>query len=67
MVGQRPTTDLLNIAEFGCCEENQSCSGGYPDMICSLGRMILLACKYGRMQDWAGGPKWWAKGQPLLF
>ena len=32
-VGRRPTTDLSNSAEFGCSEENQSCSGGYPDAI----------------------------------
>ena len=27
----RSTTDLLNSAEFGCSEENESCSGGYPE------------------------------------
>ena len=32
-VGQRPNTDLLNSAEFGCSEENKSCSGGYPEVI----------------------------------
>ena len=31
MVGQRPITAPLNSAEFGCSEENLSCSGGYPE------------------------------------
>ncbi len=30
--------------EFGCCEENQSCSGGYPELIYSH----ALACTHGR-------------------
>ena len=36
VLGQRPTTDLLNSAEFGCGEENQSCSGGYPQLIYAI-------------------------------
>ena len=32
-MGRRPNTDLLNSAEFGCSEENKSCSGGYPELI----------------------------------
>ena len=36
MVGRRPTTDLLNIAKFGCSDENDSCSGGYPELIYSV-------------------------------
>ena len=35
MVDQRPTTDLLNSEEFGCSEENLSCSGGYAELIYS--------------------------------
>ena len=33
----QPTTDLLNSAEFGCSEENERCSGGYPELIYSAG------------------------------
>ena len=37
----RTTTDLLNSAEFGCSEENESCSGGFPELIYSVrGRWI---------------------------
>ena len=32
-MGRRPTTDLPNGAEFGCSEENESCLGGYPEVI----------------------------------
>ena len=33
----RPTTDLPNSAEFGCSEQNESCSKGYPELIHSDG------------------------------
>ena len=33
-------------AEFGCREENQSCSEGYPELIYSF--MDVLACTHGR-------------------
>ena len=54
-VGQRPTTDLLN-SEFGCSEENESCSGGYPELIYAFGHGGI-------------GPKaqWWAEGPLLIF
>ena len=45
VVGQRPTTNLLNRAEFGCSEENESCSGGYPELIYSV--MHVLVCTHG--------------------
>ena len=32
-------------AEFGCLEENQSCSGGYPELIYSF--MDVLVCTHG--------------------
>ena len=38
----RTTTDLLNRTEFDCSEENQSCSGGYPDLIFSVGGCTCL-------------------------
>ena len=41
MVGRRPTTDLPNGAELGCSEENESGSGGYPDVIYSVGGMKI--------------------------
>ncbi len=43
---QRLTTDLLNKAEFGWCEENQSCSGGYPELIFAV----------WSWWEWAKGP-----------
>ena len=36
-MGQSTTTDHLNSAEFVCSEENESCSGGYPELIHSVG------------------------------
>ena len=40
-MGRRPTTDLTNIAELGCSEENESDSGGYPEVIYSVGGMNI--------------------------
>ena len=45
MVGQRSTTALLSSAEFGCSEENQSCSGGYPELINSVGVFMSFHLK----------------------
>ena len=45
MVGRRPTTYLLNSAEFLCSEENESFSEWYSELIYSDG---------GGM-DWVGG------------
>ena len=45
VVGRRPTTDLPNGAELGCSEENESGSGGYPEVIYSV----------GGDENWAGG------------
>ena len=45
-LGRRPTTDLLNSAEFGCSEENQSYSGGYPELIYIV--MHVLAGTHSR-------------------
>ena len=39
----QPTTDLLNSADFGWSEENQSWSGGYPELIYSVCGMHVLA------------------------
>ena len=39
--GRRPTTDLPNGAELGCSEENESCSGGYPEVIYSVWGMKI--------------------------
>ncbi len=51
VVGQSPTTNLLNRAEFGCSEENESCSGGYLELIYSVMHMLasmhVLACGNG--------------------
>ena len=52
VVGWRPTTDLLNNAQFGCSEENESCWGGYPELIYGVGGWIcfplhMLACMHG--------------------
>ena len=44
VVVQSPTTDLLNSAEFGCIEENKSCSLGYPKFIYSIVGMHMLVC-----------------------
>ena len=41
VVGRRPTTDLPNGAELGCSEENESGSGGYPEVIYSVGGMKI--------------------------
>ena len=41
MVGQRPTSDIPNGAELGCSEENEICSGGYPEVIYSVGEMKI--------------------------
>ena len=59
-LGQKPTTDILNSAKFGCSEENQSCSGGYPELMDSVWGMHVLACMHARR--WvtcphSGGPK----------
>ena len=43
MVGRRPTTDLPNGAELGCSEENESGSGGYPEVIYSVGGIKIGA------------------------
>ena len=48
MVGQRPTTDPPNGAELGCSEENETGSGGYPEV-------IDIA---GGDENWARGPNW---------
>ena len=37
------TTDLLKRAEFGCNEENESYSGGYPELIYIVGGMHMQA------------------------
>ena len=41
--GRRPTTYISNNAEFGCSEENESCLGGFPELIYSVGGMTLLS------------------------
>ena len=41
MVGRRPTTHLSNGAELGCSEENESGSGGYPEVIYSVWGMKI--------------------------
>ena len=41
MVGRRPITDLPKVAEFGCSEENESDSGGYPEVIYSVRGMKI--------------------------
>ena len=56
LVGQRVSTDLLNSAEFGGSKENESCSGGYPELIYSVGGDGL-----------GHRPKWWGGGPPLIF
>ncbi len=52
VVGRKPTTYLLNRAEFGCSVENESCSGGYPELIHSVMHMLasthVLVCTHGR-------------------
>ena len=45
MLGHRPTTDLFNSAEFGCSEENKSCSRGYPELIYSIQRQCSVETK----------------------
>ncbi len=51
-MGRRPTSNLLNRAEFGCSEENESWSGVYPELIYSVMHMHAstheLACTHGR-------------------
>ena len=42
-VGWRPTTDVLNSAGFGCTEENESCSGKYPELIYSVGGWLFFS------------------------
>ena len=56
MVGQRPTTDLPNGAELGCSEENKSGSGGYPEVIYSVGKMkIGLEAQIGTRPSFGHG------------
>ena len=45
-VGRRPTTNVLKRAEFGCSEENESYSGGYPELIFAV----------WSWWDWGEGP-----------
>ena len=41
LVGRRPATGLLNSEQFGCSEENESYSGGNPELIHNVGGMDL--------------------------
>ena len=57
MVGRRPTTDLTNGAELGCSEENESGSGGYHQVIYSVGVMnIGSVAEIGTRPPFGHGP-----------
>ena len=57
----QPTTDLLNIAEVGCNDENDSCSGGCSALFYSVWEMTMLACAHIAVQigrkAHSGGPR----------